>query len=83
MTLHELDQLMEDTRRAPRVEDRVAYNMALAVIEIARQLSLLNEKLGGSASNVTPMKKAPSTRDATALAEQRRRQREENAPKKS
>ena len=58
MTLRELDQLAEDTRRAPRVEDRVAYNMALAVIEIARQLTIINEKLGGSASNVQPIKKA-------------------------
>jgi hypothetical protein len=46
MTIAELDQLREDTRRAPRVEDRVGYNMALAVIEIARQLVILNEKLG-------------------------------------
>ncbi len=58
MTLHELDQLMEDTRRAPRVEDRIGFNMTLAIIEIARQLVMINEKLGGSASNVTQIKKA-------------------------
>ena len=62
MTLHELDTLMEDTRRAPRVEDRVAYNMALAVIEIARQLVIINEKLGGSARNVQPIHKVTKKR---------------------
>jgi len=57
MTLQELDTLMDDTRRAARVEDRAAFNMALAVIEIARQLVMLNEKLGGSAQKAQPIRK--------------------------
>jgi hypothetical protein len=57
MTLAELDQLEHDTRRASRVEDRVTFNMTLAVIEIARQLTIINEKLGGTATNVRQMKK--------------------------
>ena len=59
MTLQELDTLMDDTRRAARVEDRAAFNMSLAVIEIARQLVMLNEKLGGSAQ---PVRKAAKKR---------------------
>ena len=47
MTMQELDQLLEDTRRLPRVEDRVGHHTAIAIIEIARQLVLLNQKLGG------------------------------------
>lgn len=62
MTLHELDTLMEDTRRAARVEDRAAFNMSLAVIEIARQLVMLNEKLGGSARKVQPIHKVTKKR---------------------
>ena len=57
MTLEELDELEHDTRRVPRVEDRVAFNMTLAVIEIARQLMLLNQKLGGAASPAQPATK--------------------------
>ena len=53
MTITELDQLLEDTRRVPRVEDRVGYNMTLAVIEIARQLMILNDKIGAAGQPVS------------------------------
>jgi len=62
MTLQELDTMMEDTRRAARIEDRAAFNMALAVMEIARQLIMLNEKLGGSAQNVQTIHKVTKKR---------------------
>jgi hypothetical protein len=45
MTLQEIDQLLEDTRRTPRATDKVALASALGVLEVARQLTLLNEKL--------------------------------------
>ena len=57
MTIQELDQLLEDTRRLPRVEDRVGHHTAIAIIEIARQLVLLNQKLGGSPAPKTVRKK--------------------------
>jgi len=43
----DLDALMEDTKRTARVDDRAAHSMALAMIEIARQLKALNTKLDG------------------------------------
>jgi hypothetical protein len=61
MTITELDQLLEDTRRVPRVEDRVGYNMTLAVIEIARQLMILNEKIG-TGQTVSATAKAKSAK---------------------
>jgi len=62
MTLQELDTMMEDTRRAARIEDRAAFNMALAVMEIACQLIMLNEKLGGSVQNVQTIHKVKKKR---------------------
>ena len=41
----DLDALMEDTKRTARIDDRAAHSMALAMIEIARQLKALNAKL--------------------------------------
>ena len=46
MTLQELDTLLEDTRRLPRVENRAQWHATIALIEIARQLAILNDKLG-------------------------------------
>jgi hypothetical protein len=46
MTLEQLDELMEDTRKLPRAQDKVALHMTIATIEIARQLVILNAKLG-------------------------------------
>jgi hypothetical protein len=45
MTLQELDELLDDTRRLPRAQDKVALHGAIASIEIARQLVILNERL--------------------------------------
>ena len=45
MTMDELDELMNDTRKLPRAGDRVAQATALAALEIARQLTLLNQNL--------------------------------------
>ena len=46
MTLPEIETLMEDTRRAARVEDRMQQTIALALLEIARQLTIQNEHFG-------------------------------------
>ena len=46
MTLQQIEQLMEDTRRASRVDDRMQQAIALALLEIARQLTLQNERAG-------------------------------------
>jgi hypothetical protein len=43
MTLQEIEELLDDTRRTSRAGDRVTYAMALGVLEIARQLAILNE----------------------------------------
>ena len=45
MTLQELDELMLDTKKLPRAQDKVALHSAIASIEIARQLVILNENL--------------------------------------
>jgi len=55
MTLQELDELLLDTRKLPRAQDKVAHHLAIAVIEIARQLVILNEQLRGqSAAKLQP-----------------------------
>ena len=55
MTLQELDELFEDTRRTSRAGDKVAHAMALGVLEIARQLTIMNQaaakKNGNGSSN--------------------------------
>jgi|GraSoiStandDraft_5_1057265.scaffolds.fasta_scaffold745597_2 hypothetical protein len=51
MTLQQLDELMEDTRKLPRAQDKVALHMTIATIEIARQLVILNERLGQDSGN--------------------------------
>ncbi len=45
MTLEEIETLIEDTKRLPRAADKVALATALGVLEVARQLSLLNGTL--------------------------------------
>lgn len=45
MTIEEIEELIEDTKRLPRATDKVAVNAALATMEIARQLIVLNENL--------------------------------------
>ena len=44
MTLQQIEQMMEDTRRSARVDDRMTQTTALALLEIARQLTMLNER---------------------------------------
>ncbi len=51
MTVQEIDQLIEDTRRLPRAADKVALHTALGVLEIARQLVILNTTLAGERSS--------------------------------
>jgi hypothetical protein len=46
MTLKELETLIEDTTKTPRATDKVALATSLGVLEIARQLMMLNEHLG-------------------------------------
>jgi len=43
----DLDALMEDTKRLSRVSDQASHSMALAMIEIAKQLRQINAKLDG------------------------------------
>jgi hypothetical protein len=45
MTLEEIETLIEDTKRLARAADKVAQATALGVLEIARQLSILNASL--------------------------------------
>ena len=45
MTLDELEELIDDTKKLPRAADKVALATALGVLEVARQLTLLNENL--------------------------------------
>ena len=42
MTLEEIETLIEDTRRLPRAADKVALATALGVLELARQLAIMN-----------------------------------------
>jgi hypothetical protein len=45
MTLDEIDTLIDDTKRLPRAADKVALATALGVLEVARQLTVLNNTL--------------------------------------
>ncbi len=45
MTVEEIETLIEDTKRLPRAADKVALATALGVLEVARQLTLLNSTL--------------------------------------
>ncbi len=58
MTLEELDTLLEDTRKLPRAADSVQQHMAIAIIEVARQLMILNQTLAGSAKPKAKVKMA-------------------------
>ena len=42
MTLEEIETLIEDTKRLARVADNVAQATALGVLEVARQLTIMN-----------------------------------------
>ena len=45
MNLEEIETLIEDTKRLPRAADKVALATALGVLEVARQLTILNTNL--------------------------------------
>lgn len=45
MNLKEIEELIEDTRRTARSNDKVALAAALGTLEVARQLAILNETL--------------------------------------
>jgi hypothetical protein len=42
MTLDEIETLIDDTKRLARVADKVAQATALGVLEVARQLTIMN-----------------------------------------
>ena len=48
MTRNEIDELVEDTRHLARAQDKVQLNLTLGVLEIARQLAILNEQRAGN-----------------------------------
>ena len=45
MTMEEIDALIEDTKRLARAADKVAQATALGVLEVARQLIIMNEAM--------------------------------------
>ena len=53
MTLQEIEELLDDTRRSPRAGDKITHAMALGVLEIARQLAILNQGRAPSAGSRT------------------------------
>lgn len=57
MTLKEIEELLEDTRKTARSNDKVALSTALGVLEVARQLSILNTTLAGDAKSAAVGKK--------------------------
>lgn len=49
MTVEEIDTLIEDTKRLARAADKVAQATALGVLEVARQLAIMNAALAEQA----------------------------------
>ena len=45
MTLEQIDELIEDTKKLSRANDKVALATALGTLEVARQLTILNQNL--------------------------------------
>jgi len=45
MTLEQIEELIDDTRKLPRAADKVALATALGTLEVARQLTILNKNL--------------------------------------
>ena len=45
MTLDQIEEMIEDTRKLPRATDKVALAQALGTLEVARQLVILNKNL--------------------------------------
>ena len=42
MTMEEIETLIDDTKRLARAADKVAQATALGVLEVARQLTIMN-----------------------------------------
>ena len=57
MTLKELEDLLDDTRRLSHANDKVLQAQAMASIEIARQLIILNQHLAGNSGKLPAAKK--------------------------
>lgn len=57
MTVREIEELLEETRKLPRAADKVAQHMAIGVLEIARQLAVYNEREGGAKKTAKAGKK--------------------------
>lgn len=57
MTQREIDEMLDETRRLARASDKVALNTAIAALEIAKQLMILNETLSGSPAKGKKKKK--------------------------
>lgn len=45
MTLEDIETLIDDTKKLPRAADKVALATALGTLEVARQLTILNQHL--------------------------------------
>ena len=45
MTLDQIEELIDDTKKLPRAADKVALAQALGTLEVARQLAILNKSL--------------------------------------
>ena len=58
MTVHELEELIEETRKLSRASDKAQLNMTLGVLEVARQLTILNGHLGEGGKPAAPKKAA-------------------------
>jgi|1185.fasta_scaffold167158_2 hypothetical protein len=56
MNVREIEELLDETRKLPRAADKVAQHMAIGVLEIARQLAVLNERENGGGKK-SPKKK--------------------------
>jgi len=57
MTLDQIEELIEDTRKLPRAADKVALASALGTLEVARQLTILNKTLAGKTKAAAAGKK--------------------------
>ena len=63
MTVHEIEELLDETRRLPHAADRVTLHMAIGVLEVARQLAILNQTLAAQQKGSgAPKKTAAATR---------------------
>ncbi|HEY5163151.1 MAG TPA: hypothetical protein VII81_09085 [Terriglobales bacterium] len=56
MTLEQIEELIEDTRKLPHANDKVALAAALGMLEVARQLTLLNRNLAEQKKTATGKK---------------------------